>query len=140
MARVVGRSPVAFIRAVALACLRRPSFVLDSVQLMTRLSRERTTAGPAAELVSLGILPRALRAIATDTGRPVSPAAVLLAASMSKMRELGTDSFRLYTDASNRLACAFYRRLGFHEDHRFEMFGQQKICFTRSTYIALPDL
>jgi len=130
--RVISRAPMPFLARLAIVGIRDPRFVSQGVDLMRRLREERSRGGPHAELISLGVLPRALKPVAAPDGRSSSPALVLMAASVAKMTELGATSFRLYTGANNHLACSFYRRLGLAELRRFRMFGEEKICFVGS--------
>ena len=50
----------------------------------------------------------------------------------------GAANFRLYTAARNHLACRLYRSLGFAEAKRFQLFGEERICFVRSTRFEDP--
>jgi GNAT superfamily N-acetyltransferase len=127
--RVIAKAPLAFVyRGVRAAC-SSPRFVGQALGLLRTLVSERARGGPESELISLGVLPRSLRPVPGPGDAPVSPAHVLIAAAAAHLRERGQSEFRLYTGASNRLACAFYRRLGFHEARRFTLFGEQKVCF-----------
>lgn len=126
---VVRRSPAAFLWRLGVACLRTPSLLAQGLGLFQTLRQERSRSGPDAELISLGVLPASRRPVPGLTGSEVSPAKVLLAAAASRLRERGLPAFRLYTGASNRLACGLYRRLGFHEAHRLRLFNEEKICF-----------
>ena len=131
-ARVVARGPFSFVTRLAYATLRTPRFAVQGLGLVRTLIAERGRGGPDVELISLGLLPRSVRAVDGPHGAPISPSHVLIAAAAAHMRERGASSFRLYTGAANRLACAFYRRLGFQEAHRFRLFGEEKVCFVAS--------
>jgi GNAT superfamily N-acetyltransferase len=127
--RVVAKAPLAFVgRSIRAACTT-PRFLGQALGLLRTLAAERAHGGPASELISLGVLPRSLRPVPGVGGIMVSPAHVLIAAAAAHLRERGRSEFRLYTGASNRLACAFYRRLGFREARRFRLFGEEKVCF-----------
>lgn len=132
-ARVVARAPFSFVARLALAAVRTPRFLWQGLGLVRTLIAERGQEGPDVELISLGLLPRAVRAVEGPDRAPVSPSHVLIAAAAAHMRECGAPSFRLYTGAANRLACAFYRRLGFREARRFRLFGEEKVCFIASS-------
>jgi len=131
--RVVSAAPWRFVWAAATASLRSPVVVREGVQLLAQLGRQRSDGGPAAELLTLGVLPRNIRPAITMSGERVSPALVMMAAAATRMAELGLPSFRLYCTASNKLAVSMYRRLQFVERNRFQMFGVEKLCFERST-------
>lgn len=126
---VVRRAPVQFLGRLLRACVRTPSFIGHALGLVMTLRQERTVSGPQAELISLGVLPAARKPVTGLSGADVSPAKVLLAAAASRLREQGLPAFRLYTGASNRLACGLYRRLGFRESHRLRLFSEEKVCF-----------
>jgi GNAT superfamily N-acetyltransferase len=133
MRRVVAKAPLAFVlRSIRAACTR-PQFVRQALGLLRTLASERSRGGPDSELISLGVLPRSLRPVSGPGGASLSPAHVLIAAAAAHLRERGRSEFRLYTGASNRLACAFYRRLGFRETRRFRLFGEEKVCFVAAT-------
>jgi GNAT superfamily N-acetyltransferase len=132
-ARVIAQAPFSFFVRLAYTALTTPRFLLQGLGLVRALTAERMAGGPDAELISLGVLPRAVRAVEGPDRLPISPSRVLIAAAAAHMRERGTDSFRLYTGVANRLACAFYRRLGFREAHRFRLFAEDKVCFTAAT-------
>lgn len=138
VADVVRRAPLAFATQCALAAIKRPAFVRDALGLVTRLREERARGGPRAELMSLGVLTRKLQPASTANGGAISPALILIAAAAARMAEKGSDEFRLYTGATNRLACAFYRRLGFREAYRFRMFREEKVCFIG--HVSAPGL
>jgi hypothetical protein len=127
--QVISRAPFRFVLRFALAALRRPRLVADAAGLLWRLRQERSTGGPEAELISLGVVRAGLRPLSTGDGRTISPALVLVAAAAQRFRADGAATFRLYTGARNHLACAFYRRVGFREAHRLSLFGEEKICF-----------
>ena len=111
----------------------------ESFDLTRRLSREKGQPGPEAELITLGMLPREVRpATSPVTGRQISPAVILLRACAARMRAAGASEFRLYTSAANHLACRLYRQLGFTELRRFPLFGEERICFVRSTLFSDP--
>ena len=126
---VIRRSPAAFLGRLIAACVRTPSFLAHGLGLFLTVRQERARSGPDAELISLGVLPGSRRPVIGLTGSEVSPAKVLLAAAASRLRARGLPAFRLYTGASNRLACGLYRRLGFREAHRLQLFSEEKICF-----------
>jgi len=130
--QVIGASPVSFGWRLLLACARTPQIFAQGVGLLMTLVQERRREGPGAELLSLGVLPPARRPVPSASGAVVSPAQVLLAASAARLRERGAPAFRLYTGATNHLACRLYRRLGFHESHRLRLFGEEKVCFVAS--------
>ena len=140
---VVRRAPIEFMWRLALAAARRPRMIAHAAGLALRLREQRLAGGPGAELISLGVLPRAARpAVAAESAggqRPVSPALVLIAASAAHLGDRGVASFRLYTGATNHLACAFYRRLGFPEASRFTMFGEDKVGFTGNVFAPAFD-
>jgi GNAT superfamily N-acetyltransferase len=132
IARVIAQAPVSFLVRLSYAAVRTPRFAWQGVGLLRTLIAERGRGGPAAELISLGLLPRSVRPVEGPGGAPISPSHVLIAAAAAHMRERGTPAFRLYTGAANRLACAFYRRLGFQEAYRLRLFGEEKVCFIAS--------
>jgi hypothetical protein len=139
LARTIMSAPLEFAIGAAAGAIRTPAVIPEAFDLLRRLRRERDAAGPAAELITLGLLPRDVRpATSPVTGARVSPAVVLLRACAERMREQGAADFRLYTAASNHLACRLYRTLGFTEARRFPLFGQERICFTRSTAFTEP--
>ena len=129
MRKVIAQAPLAFVSSAIVASLTRPAFLKQTFGLLLTLRAERSRPGPAAELMSLGVLPRQLQPVIDPAGQPTSPARVLLGAALAAMRERGARDFRLYAGSSNRLACAMYRRLGFAEVHRFRLFGEEKLCF-----------
>ena len=129
MRKVIARAPMAFVWRGMVTALTRPSFLKHAWGLILTLRHERARPGPAAELMSLGVLPRRLTPALTATGAPISPARVLLGAALAAMRERQIPAFRLYAGTSNHLACAMYRRLGFQEVQRFRLFDDEKICF-----------
>lgn len=129
LGKVIAQAPVAFLGRTAAAALTRPSFLKQTLGLLLTLKNERGRPGPSAELMSLGVMPRDLQPVTDPAGQPTSPARVLLGAALAAMRDRNIPAFRLYAGASNRLACAMYRRLGFTEVHRFTLFGEEKICF-----------
>jgi hypothetical protein len=138
LTRIVRGAPFEFMVRGTGAALRSPGIVAEGLELMRRLGAERKSGGPTAELITLGVLPRDVRpAISPVTNKPVSPAVILLRACAERMRAQGAADFRLYTAAENRLACRLYRSLGFAEARRFQLFGEERICFTRST--SFPD-
>ena len=126
---VVRRAPVQFLGRMLAACVRKPRFITAVLSLVMTLKQERSVSGPQAELISLGVLAAARTPVKGLNGSEVSPAKVLLAASASRLREQGQPAFRLYTGASNRLACGLYRRLEFRESHRLRLFSEEKVCF-----------
>jgi hypothetical protein len=137
--RIAVGAPLRFLLAGAGGALRSPGVVTEALDLMRRLAREREAPGPAAELITLGLLPRDVRpAISPATGKAVSPAVILLRACAARMQAQGATDFRLYTAARNHLACRLYRTLGFAEARRFQLFGEERICFTRSTTFTDP--
>ena len=137
--RTLTGAPLAFIGHTLAGVLRSPTVLRESFDLARRLAREKGQPGPEAELITLGILPRELRpATSPVTGRQISPAVVLLRACATRMREAGANEFRLYTSAANHLACRLYRHLGFTELRRFSLFGEERICFVRSTQFTDP--
>jgi len=129
MRKVIAQAPVAFFSSAIVAGLTRPAFLKHAFGLLLTLRGERKRPGPAAELMSLGVMPRDLQPVIDPHGQPTSPAKVLLGAALAAMRERNVPAFRLYAGTSNRLACAMYRRLGFAEVHRFTLFGEEKLCF-----------
>jgi hypothetical protein len=137
MRKVIAQAPLSFFSSAIVAGLTRPAFVKQAVGLLLTLRDERKRPGPAAELMSLGVMPRDLQPVIDPEGQPTSPAKVLLGAALSAMRERGVPAFRLYAGTSNRLACAMYRRLGFAEVHRFTLFGEEKICFVGDPHTAV---
>lgn len=128
LSRVVARAPGRFIVRLVATALGSPHFLKQGFGLGLTLWQERHREGPAAELMSLGVLPRELRPVpGAEPG--VSPARVLMAAAMAAMRERNAPAFRMYTGAANHLARAFYKRLGFVESHQLQLFGEAKVCF-----------
>lgn len=137
--RTVTGAPVRFLLGAARGALRSPSVIGEGFDLLRRLASERAVPGPAAELITLGLLPREARpAVSPVTSRTVSPAVVLLRACAAHMQAHGATDFRLYTAAQNHLACRLYRNLGFTEARRFQLFGEERICFVRSTVFTDP--
>jgi hypothetical protein len=137
--RTLGAAPFAFVTLTVRGMLRSPSVLRESIDLARRLSREKGQPGPEAELITLGMLPREVRpATSPVTGRQVSPAVILLRACAARMRAAGASELRLYTSAANHLACRLYRHLGFTELRRFSLFGEERICFVRSTLFDDP--
>jgi hypothetical protein len=128
LGKVLRRSAGRFLAALPGAVVRTPVVITEGLDLLRRLGREKEGPGPEAELLILGVEPRAC----VPAGG-VSPAVILMVAAGWGVAERGLDSFRLYCTVSNRIACRFYRSLGFDELHRFVMFGVDKICFVRST-------
>jgi hypothetical protein len=127
--KVILASPIAFVWRCLVTAVTRPAFVKQAFGLLLVLRHERARPGPSAELMSLGVLPRALKPVADAAGKPTSPARVLLGAALAAMRERQVPEFRLYAGSSNHLACAMYRKLGFVEANRFTLFGDEKLCF-----------
>lgn len=137
LGRVVAMAPVKFMAALTAAAVRSATFLKQGLGLGLTLWQERHREGPRAELMSFGVLPRSLRPIAG--AEAVSPARVLMAAALAALRARQVATCRLYTGASNRLACAFYKRLGFTESHRLELFNESKVCFiARSDALDQP--
>ena len=137
--RTLRGAPLAFVTHTVRGVLRSPAVLKESFDLTRRLSRERGQPGPEAELITLGMLPREVRpATSPVTGRQISPAVILLRACAARMRAGGASEFRLYTSAANHLACRLYRQLGFTELRRFPLFGEERICFVRSTLFSDP--
>jgi hypothetical protein len=130
--QVLTRSAGRFLRALPGAVMRNPVVISEGLDLVRRLGREKEGPGPEAELLILGVEPRGCVPAADG----LSPALVLMVAAGWGIVERGTDAFRLYCTVSNRIACRFYRALGFEELHRFTMFGVDKICFVRSAAFA----
>lgn len=137
LGKVIAKAPAIFLARAVAAALTRPAFLRQTLGLLITLKNERGRPGPAAELMSLGVLPRDLQPVTAPGGQPTSPARVLLGAAMAAMRDRNVAAFRLYAGASNRLACAMYRRLGFTEVHRFTLFGEEKICFVGDSKAAV---
>jgi Acetyltransferase (GNAT) family len=137
--RTIRGAPVGFVHGVARGVLRSPGVIGEGLDLIRRLRHEEHESGPEAELITLGLLPRdAHPAVSPATGQRVSPAVVLLRACAARMQAQGATEFRLYTAVRNHLACALYRRLGFSEARRFQLFGEERICFVRSTSFSDP--
>ena len=136
LGRVLAQSPLDFGLGLVRAAVRSPKFVKQGVGLMLALRKEKVHSGPDAELMSLGVLPRALNPVIGPDGATRSPATILLSAASELLRSRHVKAFRLYTGASNRLACAFYRRLGLTESHRFQLFGEEKVCFVGDTALT----
>lgn len=130
--QVILATPFLFLRSAVVAAIRKPIVIKEGFELLRRLAAEDDRSGPGAELLILGVSPRFIRPVdGLDQG--VSPSVVLLVAAASRMRQKTAESFRLYCTAGNRVACRFYRNLGFEELGRFRMFGKEKICYGRST-------
>jgi GNAT superfamily N-acetyltransferase len=137
--RIVTGAPLAFAAGALRTAVLSPRIVGEGIDLVRRLGAEGKAPGPDAELITLGILPREVQpATSPVTGRQVSPAVVLLHAAAARMRAAGANEFRLYTGAQNHLACRLYRNLGFTEARRFTLFGEERICFVRSTAFDDP--
>jgi hypothetical protein len=137
--RTLRGAPIEFITEAARGVLTSPGVLREGFELWRRLARERREPGPEAELITLGLLPReATPATSRVTGRPVSPAVILLRACAERMQAAGGREFRLYTASRNHLACRLYRNLGFCELRRFSLFGEERICFVRATHFADP--
>lgn len=130
---VLRRAPWRFLRSGAVAACRTPIVLREGMQLLRRLKVEDEVEGSDAELLALGLNPRQCRPVPRPLGGVVSPAHILMMAAACRMADVGAASFRLYCSSRNRLACRFYRELGFRERHRFRMFGIEKICYDRST-------
>jgi GNAT superfamily N-acetyltransferase len=129
LGKVIMAAPLAFVWRCMLTAVTQPAFLKQAFGLLLVLRHERSRPGPSAELMSLGVLPRALRPVTSPAGKATSPARVLLGAALAAMRERGIPDFRLYAGTSNHLACAMYRKLGFVEANRFTLFGEEKLCF-----------
>ncbi len=110
--RVIARAPLRFAVGVFVTALRSPRFIKQCLGLLSTLWHEGRREGPAAELMSLGVLPRALRPVSGET-LAISPARVLMAAATVSMRDRSATAFRLYTGGTNRLASNFSKRMGF---------------------------
>lgn len=129
MSNVVRSSPLLFVRSTIIAALRRPIVIGEGIDLFLRLKREAEDDGPGAELLAFGVAPRSCRVEHEDDTRPAD---ILMKATVAEFRNRNASSFRLYTTATNHLACRFYRRMEFSEQKRFRMFGEDKICFVRT--------
>ena len=137
--RTLRGAPFAFATEAARGALKSPSVMKEGLDLWRRLSRERREPGPEAELITLGFLPRHVTPVTSRaTGRPISPAVILLRACAARMHAAGASEFRLYTGTRNHLACRLYRQLGFTELRRFMLFGEERICFVRGTSFTDP--
>ena len=99
LSRVVARAPGRFFHpSVGRDALGSPHFLKQGFGLGLTLWQERHREGPAAELMSLGVLPRSLRPV-PGAEASVSPAQVLMAAAMAAMLSRKAPAFRMYTGA-----------------------------------------